>query len=94
MEESLDIYVKKTMEYAEGSERARYLCDTGRWFARFCNRGMDQDYQGLTTLSENSPYFQVLPEVCTRPNLTGCTVKPLSYALMNMPGILSWITSC
>jgi hypothetical protein len=55
---------------------------------------MDQDYQGLTTLSENSPYFQVLPEVCTGPDLTGCTEKPLSYAVMNMAGILLWITSC
>jgi len=69
MEEPLNICVKKTVVYAEGSERARYLGNPGRWFAGFCNRGVDKEYQGLPTLAENHPYFQVRPHFCAAMNM-------------------------
>ena len=60
MKESLDIRVKEAVFNPIAAEHAREPRDTGRRFAWFCNRGVNEEYQGSSTLSKKTSHFQAV----------------------------------
>ena len=60
MKEPLDIRIKEAVFNSIPAEHARESRDTGRRFARFRNRGVNEEYQGSITLSKKTSHFQAV----------------------------------
>ena len=60
MKGSLGIRVEEVVFNSITAEHARESRDAGRRFARFCNRRVNEEYQGSITLSKKTSHFQAV----------------------------------